>query len=244
MLASELNGAASPANWARKIAGPLIVFMHASPCSTLARNLGEMAWQGNAPFARGKTPDEAAGRASRRRRPRSAPRRSRSRAPGGRGRPRWSPRPRSSCAFLSRWRAWPMSMSSTGSASSASTMQPRSLTSAKPPPTKMRCVIRPPSWISITPGRSSDMNRLCWGSTPKSPSAPGATTMSTISLASRRSGATSSKATLSGSEAVATGRSLRPRRPCAWPCPPPRPCRRPCRRRPRAGGRSRRRRSP
>src|SRR5918999_1591376 len=41
------------------------------------------------------------------------------------------------------------------------------------------------------------MNGLCWGSTPKSPSAPGTTTMSTSAVASSRSGATSWKATLS-----------------------------------------------
>ena len=41
------------------------------------------------------------------------------------------------------------------------------------------------------------MNRLCCGRTPKSPSDPGTTTMSTSALASSRSGATSWKATLS-----------------------------------------------
>src|ERR1700688_487184 len=49
----------------------------------------------------------------------------------------------------------------------------------------------------MTPGRTVEMSRECPGSTPKLPSVPGTTTMSTASDSSSLSGETSSNCTLS-----------------------------------------------
>ena len=60
----------------------------------------------------------------------------------------------------------------------------------------------PTAMMRMTPGRRVEIRGAWRGSTPKSPSAPGTTTMSTCCESKRRSGETSSNSTLSAAMIV------------------------------------------
>src|SRR3954453_21748578 len=88
--------------------------------------------------------------------------------------------------------SWARSSESGGTASSASTVQPSGVTSARPLATKMRSAIPLPSYMSIVPGRIVEISGACPGRTPKLPSVPGTTTISTSRETSSCSGVTNS----------------------------------------------------
>src|SRR5689334_6408194 len=87
------------------------------------------------------------------------------------------------------------SISSTASATSASTVRPLADTSAKPPSTTIFCSPLPACTVRM-PGRTVATVGACFASTPKSPSAPGISTCSTSPENNSFSGETSSKCKL------------------------------------------------
>src|SRR4051812_40835857 len=88
--------------------------------------------------------------------------------------------------------SWARSSDAGGTASSASTVHRSGVTSARPPATKKRSAIALPSYMSIVPGRIVEISGECPGRTPKLPSVPGTTTISTSRDTSSCSGVTSS----------------------------------------------------
>src|SRR5690606_32706923 len=68
---------------------------------------------------------------------------------------------------------------------------------------KMRSATLPPAKIAMVPGRTVAIRGACRGMTPKSPSVPGTTTISTGLASSSRSGETSSNSIVS---AIGSGR--------------------------------------
>src|SRR5436190_23341856 len=75
------------------------------------------------------------------------------------------------------------------------TEQPSRVTSPMPPTTMKRCSTLLPCSTSTTPGRTVEISGAWPCRTPKSPSLPGTTTMSTSVLTSSRSGMTRRKET-------------------------------------------------